>query len=116
MPSLKDELLKLKNKVDGINGVLVVGRDGFVLDFVGDFEAEEVGAICSTAIGAVETMGNDLGQGVLDALMAEFETGKVIVSLVDEEAILVTVTDAKANLGGIRYNIRKIKASLKEAL
>lgn len=95
------------NATDGVHETLVVGRDGFVIEHVGDMNADEVGAILSTAIGAVEAMGRDAAQGTLDGIMAEFEEGTVLLSPVGRDAVLGVVARHDANLGRVRYEVKK---------
>lgn len=95
------------NSTDGVHETLVVGRDGFVIEHVGDMNADEVGAILSTAIGAVEAMGRDSGQGRLEEVMAEYEDGIILLAPIGAEAVLGVVARHEANLGRVRYEVKK---------
>lgn len=104
-------ILKELNSAQGIHVSLIVGRDGFVIDNVGDMDADSVGAVISTAIGAVEAMGRDCDQGGLFEIMAEYRDGVIIAAPLGRDALLGVVADSTANLGGIRYAVKKnIKA------
>jgi hypothetical protein len=100
-------LLKELNTTQGIHESLVVGRDGFVIEHVGDMDAEAVGAIISTAIGAIEGMGRDAEQGSLFEVMAEYKDGVMIAAPLGRDAVLGIVADSEANLGGIRHAVKK---------
>ena len=100
-------ILKELNSVPGIHQSLIVGRDGFVIENAGDMDADSVGAIISTALGAIESMGRDCDQGALFEVMAEYKEGVIIAAPVGADAILGIVADGNANLGAIRYAVKK---------
>ena len=104
------------NSTEGVHETLVVGRDGFVIEHVGDMEADEVGAILSTAIGAIEAMGRDASQGKLDEIMAEFEDGIVLLAPLGDQAVLGVVAQQGSNLGRVRYEVKKRLYDLSRAL
>lgn len=116
MATTPKSILMGLTKVQGIHEALVVGRDGFVIEHVGDMDAESVGAVVSTAIGATETMGGDLSQGRLAQVMAEFAEGTVIVAPASEDAILCIVAGDDAVLGAVRQAVRKNMRELERAL
>jgi uncharacterized protein len=103
-------------RIDGVQEALVVGRDGFVIDNAGSRDPDAVGAIVSTAIGSVEAMGRDAERGMLTHLMAEYDGGVIIVVPVGKDAMLGVVAGAGANLGGIRYGVKKQVPELERAL
>lgn len=100
-------ILSELNSAPGIRQSLVVGRDGFVIENIGEMDAEAVGAVISTAIGAIEAMGRDCDQGGLFEVMAEYKDGVVIAAPIGKDALLGVVAAGDANLGGIRYAVKK---------
>ncbi len=115
MPSTTN-VLKNLNAAQGIHESLIVGRDGFVIDHVGDMDSESVGAIISTAIGAIEAMGRDCEQGGLFEVMAEYKDGVIIAAPIGRDAVLGVVAGNDANLGGIRHAVKKNIRELERAL
>ena len=115
MASVNDVLKELK-ATNGIQHCLVVGRDGFVIEHIGTMEADVVGAIISTAIGTVEAMGRDMQTGGLFEVMAEYHDGTVIAAPIKKDAVLGIVADKNANLGGIRYAVKKALEQLERVL
>ncbi len=109
-------VLAALTKVQGIHEALVVGRDGFVIEHVGDMEAEATGAVVSTAIGAAEAMGGELGLSNLEELMAEYKGGTVIVAPIGADAILGIAAAEDANLGAIRHAVKKNIRELERTL
>ncbi|HIJ79801.1 MAG: response regulator [Desulfobulbaceae bacterium] len=103
------ELLTEFTNIPGVNTACLVGRDGFLLDSVtiAGTDAETIGAIASSGFGASESMGNQLGKGMLTMTMIEYENGPVMLAPVGGEAFLVIVADKNSNLGMIRLKIKK---------
>ena len=116
MATRTEQLLRDLNKTDGVHESLIVGRDGFVIDHAGDMDAEAVGAIVSTVIGTVESMGRDADQGGLFELMAEFKEGVMIVAPVGTDAVLGIAAEAGSNLGRIRHEVKKSLRELERLL
>ncbi len=112
-------LLEELVSVDGVNAAVIVGRDGFVIDGVsnsGSLETETVGAVISAGTGSSEVMGRELNVGTMTQGMMEFSDGLIIMSLVGIEAILAVVADTKANLGYVRFQIKKRIPEIEKAL
>lgn len=116
MAARSTQILKDITQTDGVHEALVVGRDGFVIDHSGDMDSEAVGAIVSTAIGAVEAMGRDASQGNLFEFMAEFGDGVMIVAPVGRDAVLGIVAASGSNLGRIRHDVKKSLRELERVL
>ena len=109
MARIKDVLTDLV-EVEGIKSGVVVGRDGFVIEGVtrGDSkELEAVGAVVSTGIGSAERMGKELLVGLMTQGMLEYEGGIVVLSPLGQHAVLAVVADLGANLGNVRYQVKK---------
>jgi len=111
-----EKVLKTLNDVPGVHQSLVVGRDGFVISSMGDMEADSVGAVISTAIGAIEAMGRDCRQGTLFEVMAEYRGGVVIAAPIGNDAVLGIVADDSANLGGVRFVVKKSIQELEKVM
>ena len=109
MATLKEELAELLT-VPGIATAVVVSRDGFVIEGVnsgGSLDMEAVGAVVAAGIGATEVIGGELQVGGLALSMIEYETGVIMAIPVGANAALAIVADLKANLGNVRYQVKK---------
>jgi predicted regulator of Ras-like GTPase activity (Roadblock/LC7/MglB family) len=118
MASVKEQLVDLA-KVEGIMSAVVVSRDGFVIEGVssnGNIDNEAVGAIISAGIGSSAVMGNELKVGTMSQLMVECERGVIVVNFLGEDAVLATVADLRANLGNVRYQVKKRATAILAAL
>ncbi len=113
------ELLKELVDIDGVNTAVIVGRDGFVIDGFsngGKMDTETVGAVISAGTGSSEVMGRELKVGVMTQGMMEFSDGMIMMSLVGSEAILAVVANPKANLGYVRFQIKKRLPAIEKTL
>ena len=108
MASLR-EILKEFTKLQGVNAVCLVGRDGFLLDSIAHtgIDSEMIGAIASSGFGASEAMGRQLGKGAMSMSMIEFENGPVMFSPVGDDAFIVVIADKDSNLGMVRLKLKK---------
>jgi predicted regulator of Ras-like GTPase activity (Roadblock/LC7/MglB family) len=105
-------------KIEGVTTAVVVGRDGFVIDGAahGALDAEAIGAVISTGIGSAEVMGGELKLGAMSQSMFEYKDGIIVMSLAGPEAILAVVADIKANLGNVRYQVKKRLPEISKSL
>lgn len=106
--------------IEGIHTAVVVGRDGFVIENASSRgagqEAEAIGAVISAGIGSGAVMGAELKLGEMSQSMFEYEGGVIIMCLASAEAILAVVADLKANLGNVRYQVKKRLPALAQSL
>ncbi|MGC2064568.1 MAG: response regulator [Thermodesulfovibrionales bacterium] len=116
MASAKD-ILNEFSKLQGVDAVCLVGRDGFLLDSISrtGIDTEMIGAIASSGFGASESMGRQLGKGVMSISMIEFDKGPVMFSPVGDDAFLVIVAEKDSNLGMIRLKLKKHSTELATA-
>ena len=63
-----------------------------------------------------EAMGNELGKGNLDQMLVELEKGPIILSPLSSDELIAIVADSTANVGRIRYELKKNKERLIAAL
>jgi predicted regulator of Ras-like GTPase activity (Roadblock/LC7/MglB family) len=105
-------------KVEGVSAAVVVGRDGFVIESAvsGKVDIEALGAMASTGLGTSEAMGNTLGKGELSQMLVELEKGPIILSPLSADELIAIVADTTANIGRIRYELKKNKVRLIAAL
>jgi len=113
------DLLRELVDIDGVNTAVIVGRDGFVINGAskgGALDEETVGAVISAGTGSSEVMGKELSVGVMTQGMMEYSDGMIMMSLVGSEAILAVVANPKANLGFVRFQIKKRMPAFERSL
>jgi len=103
------EILSELAKLESIEAVCLVARDGFLLDSIArkGIDREMIGAIASSGFGASDSMGRQLEKGTVQISMIEFEKGPVMLAPIGADAFLVIVADKDANLGMIRLKLKK---------
>jgi len=103
------EILSELSKLENIEAVCLVARDGFLLDSIArsGIDKEMIGAIASSGFGASDSMGRQLDKGAMLISMIEFDKGPVLLAPIGEDAFLVIVADKDANLGMIRLKLKK---------
>jgi predicted regulator of Ras-like GTPase activity (Roadblock/LC7/MglB family) len=97
-------------KVPGINAVVVVGRDGFLIESAGNQTAvdlESIGASLAHAINGVEEMGTDLAVDRFQDVFIEYGRA-VILCKPAGDAIVAMVSPDASKLGIIRHKSRTL--------
>jgi predicted regulator of Ras-like GTPase activity (Roadblock/LC7/MglB family) len=61
-------------------------------------------------------MGKELGKGELQQMLVELEKGPVLMSPLSQGEIIAIVADGAANIGRIRYELKKNKDRIAAAL
>lgn len=104
-------------RIDGVNTVAVVGRDGFVIESAtsAKIDMEGLGAMVATAIGTIEALGSEFSMGSMDQYLVEFDRGKVVIASAGND-ILSIVTDSNAVIGSVRFAVKKGIGELVKAL
>ena len=105
-------------KIDGVTAAVVVGRDGFVIESAvsGKMDIDALGAMASTGMGTSEAMGKELGKGELHQMLVELNNGPIIMSPLSADELIAVVAGNEANVGRIRYELKKNKERLVAAL
>lgn len=105
-------------KIDGVNAAVVVGRDGFVIESAvsGKMDIDALGAMASTGMGTSEAMGKELGKGDLHQMLVELDHGPIIMSPLSADELIAVVASNEANVGRVRYELKKNKERLIAAL
>jgi len=103
------EILSVFTRVDGVNAVCLVGRDGFLIDSIvrKGLDAEMICAIASGGFGSFESMGKQLDKGNITMMMLEFKEGPIMLAPVGDDTFLVVAADQGSNLALIRLAIKR---------
>ncbi len=113
--SLQDVMQKFLD-VKGVEAVIIVGRDGFVIDSAGNersslVELDALGASLAVMVDAMESTGNELEVGNFEDMNVTYGRA-VIVGVSVGDAILALVSPDAGSLGIIRYNCKKLLPEL----
>ena len=103
-----DRVLKDLGRINGVNGSLVVGKDGLIIEseVSSDVDSELVAAMSSAVFCTAERSAEEMKHEPLKQVMIEGSKGKTL--MIDAgEGILVVITDIEINLGLIRIEMRR---------
>ncbi len=107
------EVLKDILDIPGIDAAVIVGRDGFVIESMGNRQGVEIdtlGACLATAINSIEDMGKEMDIDRYRDMFVEYGDA-VILSRPVGDAIVSLVSPNASTLGIIRH---KVKGYVKE--
>jgi predicted regulator of Ras-like GTPase activity (Roadblock/LC7/MglB family) len=95
--------------VPGIDAVVVVGRDGFVIESAGNstrINIDELGASLAHAINGIEEMGSELKINLFQDMFIEYGRAVILCKPVGDAVAAVIAPDA-SKLGIIRHKTKK---------
>lgn len=95
--------------IPGIDAVVVVGRDGFVIESAGNssrVNIDELGAALAHATNAIEEMGSELKVNVFQDLFIEYGKAVIMCKPIGDAIAAVIAPDA-SKLGIIRHKSKK---------
>jgi predicted regulator of Ras-like GTPase activity (Roadblock/LC7/MglB family) len=97
-------------KTPGINAVVVVGRDGFLIESVGNANAvdlDSIGAALAHAINGVEELGGDLKIDKFQDMFVEYKRSVILCQPAGDSIVALVSPDA-SKLGIIRHKAKKL--------
>jgi len=111
-PAFAEDAKSVLSRLAAVPGVALaalVDREGFLIESAGDLvlEAETDAALAACLAEASEAIGRDLRQGALVSLIAEYESGLVLVNSAGGGAMLATVLCDPTLLGRVRYHVKQ---------
>ena len=90
----------------GVLGVLVLSNDGLSVAQAGDgAAAEELAAIGSTALRQLVLLGQSTDHGKLQLGVVEYETGRVVMHPLRDDATLLLLLRRDVNVGTLLFEL-----------
>jgi predicted regulator of Ras-like GTPase activity (Roadblock/LC7/MglB family) len=98
----------------GVDGVLVVGRDGLSIDSrtANGVDAESVAALLPSVINGLAQLGAAGARGAFGSAVLEFGGGLAIVAVLHEEALLIVLVKPETNVGSLLFDLRRHRSSI----
>lgn len=115
--SMIERVLKDLGRIDGVNGSLVVGKDGLIIEkeVPSDIDSELVGAMSSAVFGTAERSSEEMKHEKLQQVMIEGNRGKTL--MIDSgDAILAVIADVNINLGLIRLEMKRSSERIRDII
>jgi len=113
MPTIRDLTVAIRQR-PGIEAVVVLGRDGLLIDSQSavEIDAEGLAARVPSIVASADEIGNTTGKGSSRIALVEHENGYVIVSSVGDDALLCVLASKTADLGSLLYDVRRHRESI----
>lgn len=108
MATIRD-LVGAIRKREGVDAVIVLGRDGLVIDAQtsNDLGAEDMAAHVPSLLTAAEALGAAAGRGAPATAVLEYANGIAIVATLSDEALLLVLAQPSPNLGQLLFELRR---------
>ena len=105
------------NRVDGVIGSLLVGKDGLVVasTLLDSEDAEVLGAMSAAVYGEIDKSTKRIGVGTLVDAIIDAREGSILL-LEAKDLILVVITQRVVNLGLIKMEMRRAARRISEAV
>lgn len=114
-----DEVLEILNQTPGVQGSLIVGKDGLLITSLGEAapDPDFLGAETAELLQSAESgMRDKFERGELGMLSLEAKDGHIFLKSINDVTYLMVLTGTDVSLGMVRYGINKASKSLAEQL
>jgi predicted regulator of Ras-like GTPase activity (Roadblock/LC7/MglB family) len=107
------ELVRALRARDGVEAVVLLGRDGLVIDSQSApaIDAERLAAIVPLVVGAADELGNQGSRGAVSTVVVEYESGVAIVSPLGADAVLLVLATLRES-GALLHELRRNRGRL----
>ncbi|HEX4933819.1 MAG TPA: roadblock/LC7 domain-containing protein [Gemmatimonadaceae bacterium] len=113
MPTIR-ELVGALAQRDGVEGVILLGRDGLIIDgrTAPSLDAEHLAAHVPALVAAADELATHARRGPLVTAVLEYERGYALVSALTNEAVLLVLVHPSANVGSILFDVRRHRGNI----
>lgn len=108
------ELVGTLAQRDGVEAVILLGRDGLVIDShtAASLDAEHLAAHVPSLVSAAEELAVHAGRGALVTSVLEYERGFAIVCALSAEAVLLVMVHPSASVGPLLFDLRRHRGNI----
>lgn len=108
MPTISDLVAALRRR-DGVDAVVVLGRDGLLIDGAVEsgLDAEGLAAHVPPLVGAATELASALSRGSFSLSVLEYEHGLAVIANVSADAYLLVLVKREANLAQLLFDLRR---------
>lgn len=108
MPNIRDLVATIRHR-EGVDAAIVLGHDGLLIDSqIGPgLDAEDIAARVPAIIASGNEFGGASHRGALLTAVLEHPNGMAIVSVLSEDAVLLVLVSAGANVGQLLFELRR---------
>jgi len=104
--------------LDSVELAAVVAHDGLLIESNArpGVDVDAICAVASNGVAMAEALGREIEKGDSLQTMLEYERGVVLLESINHEAMLLLVTNAREELGYMRFLVALHRVELMEAL
>lgn len=112
------ETLQALRDASGLAMAGVVGADGLLIESAGapEIDAESLCAVAASGLLMMDSLGQELKEGSARQAILEYGGSVVVLTPLNEELLLVTVSRGEANLGRVRLIVRRFVDQVNSAV
>lgn len=113
MPTIRELVQQLARR-NGVDAVVVVGRDGLPIDAASadGIDPESVAAMLPSAIRSMSDLGSVGARGEFATGVLEFAGGLAVVAVLHADAMLVILVRPETNVGTLLFDLRRHRAAI----
>jgi uncharacterized protein len=117
MSTIRD-VVRAFGERDGVDAVLLLGRDGLPIDSVcpNGVDADSLAALVPSVVSACNQLAEAGQRGRFSASVVECANGYIIVSSLAEDAFLAILVRAGTNVGSLLYELRRYESAIASLL
>jgi predicted regulator of Ras-like GTPase activity (Roadblock/LC7/MglB family) len=113
LPTIRELVATLAQR-DGVDAVVLLGRDGLVIDgrAHGGLDLEPLAAHVPPLAAAAGELSATSGRGALVTAVLEYERGFAVITTLAADAVLVVLVHPQANLGSLIADLRRHRGNI----
>ncbi len=113
MPTIRD-LIQALGARDGVDAVVVVGRDGLPIDARASngIDPENLAALLPAVINGMQDLGAAGARGDFGTAVLEFGKGLAVVSVLSADALLIILVRPSTNVGSLLFDLRRHRSAI----
>ena len=117
MPSIRDVVRTLALR-DGVDAVIVLGRDGLTIDSAvkDGVEADGLAALIPSVVAACARLGNAAQRGEFGLGVVEYAGGLALICGLTPESLLAVFAKSNVNVGSLLYELHRHRSAIASLL
>ena len=112
MPTIRDVVQLLSGR-EGVNAVIVLGRDGLTIDAkTNGLDADGLAALIPSVIASCTRLGIAAGRGEFGTGVVEFGDGMALLAALTPETLLAVFVETGVNVGSLLYELQRHRGAI----
>ena len=113
LPTIRELVATLAQR-DGVEAVVLLGRDGMVIDgrSIPGIDLEQLAAHVPPMVAAADELSATSARGSLVTAVIEYERGYAVATTLSTDAVLLVLVHQNANLGALIADLRRHRGNI----